>query len=80
MSETDADKEEYLELHYAIDHDHVDMSLSTAFFRQRRIGEIEEEYGNITDKWLEEHKIDEEMEARADLIRKYGGDENERRI
>jgi len=49
------DKEEYLELHCATEHDHVDMSLSTAFFRQRRMREIEEEYGvEVTNKWLED--------------------------
>ena len=53
--DSNGDKEEYQELHCATEHDHVDMSLSTAFFRQQRMREIEEEYGaDITDKWLEE--------------------------
>ena len=46
--DSNADKEEYLELHCAIDHDHVDMSLSTAFFRQRRNDEeLEDVYIGI---------------------------------
>ena len=73
--DSNADKEEYLELHCAIDHDHVDMSLSTAFFRQRRIREIEKEYNaDITNKWLEElnkecdHEWVSDGEVRIDCL------------
>ena len=42
--DSNADKEEYLELHCALENDDVDMSLSTLFFRGQRMREIEEEY------------------------------------
>lgn len=52
---SNGNKEEYQELLCAMEHDHVDMSLSTAFYRQRRIQEIQEEYGeSITDEWCKE--------------------------
>ena len=45
-------KEEYQELLYAMNHDDVDMSLSTAMHRGQRVQAIEEEYGTeITDLW-----------------------------
>jgi len=54
-------QEEYKELLYAMNHDDVDVSLSTAFDRGKRVQEIEDEYGiEVTDQWAKEM---EEKEA-----------------
>ena len=55
VCDSKGDQEEYQELLYAMNHDDVDMSLSTAMHRGRRVQEIEDEYGaEITDKWAAE--------------------------